>query len=304
MPNALLSAKNRILPALVTPLLPSGKLDGRSAERLIHHLYDQGVGGLYVTGSTGEGIYLDVAIRREIVEMATSLSKGRGTVIVHVGAIQGSLVGELAEHAAQAGADAVSSIPPFAGGYSWDEVHAFYADLACRSTLPVVAYHIPALTGQQHPVTTLARLLELPNIAGFKFTDLNLFAMQRLRTRLGPEHILYNGPDELLALGLQFAAHGGIGTTYNFMPELILRIYDHCQAGRFAEATAVQRQVNDIIEPLLLSQGLAASKQILVWQGLIDHPTCAAPRAGLSESQQKQLRERLSKTAIAESLIR
>src|SRR5688572_8898161 len=135
MPNPLLATDNRILPALVTPLLPDGRLDEWSAERLIDHLYAQGVGGLYVTGSTGEGIYLDFEIRRRIVEIAASRSKGKGQVIVHVGAIQASQAFELAQHAGRVGADAVSSIPPFAGGYSWDEVHAFYAELARRSPL-------------------------------------------------------------------------------------------------------------------------------------------------------------------------
>jgi N-acetylneuraminate lyase len=304
MSNPLLTAKNRILPALVTPLLPDGKLDVKSAERLINHLYDKGVGGLYVTGSTGEGIYLDPAIRRQIVEISTSLSKGRGNVIVHVGAIQGSLVQELAEHAGRSGADAVSSIPPFAGGYAWDEVYAFYANLARRSPLPVVAYYIPGLTGQNHSVANLSSLLELPGIAGFKWTDPNLYAMHRLASRFRPDQVLYNGPDEVLALGLQMAAHGGIGTTYNFMPELILEIFWHCQAGRFAEAVAVQKRVDDVIEPLLMFQGLAASKQILVWQGIIDHPTCAHPRADLNETQKKQLRERLAGTAIGSSFVR
>jgi N-acetylneuraminate lyase len=304
MPNPLLTADNRILPALVTPLLPDGRLDERSAERLIDHLYDKGVGGLYVTGSTGEGIYLDFEIRKRIVEMAVSRSKGRGKTIIHIGAIQAEKAFELAEHAGRVGADAVSSIPPFAGGYSWDEVHAFYAELARRSPLPVVAYYIPGLTGQHHSIASLATLLKLPNIAGFKYTAPDFYVMQRLLTRFGKDHVLYNGQDEALALGLQTGAHGGIGTTYNFMPELIMEIYRHCQAGRAAEAVAAQRQANDIIEPLLVFQGLAASKQILVWQGLIDHPTCAFPRASLTESQQRQLRDMLSTTAIAHTLIR
>ena len=99
MPNPLLETNNRILPALVTPLLPSGQLDEKSAERLIDHLYAKGVGGLYVTGSTGEGIYLDFEIRKRIVEIACSLSKGRGSVIVHVGSIQAAKAMELAVHA-------------------------------------------------------------------------------------------------------------------------------------------------------------------------------------------------------------
>jgi len=49
---------------------------------------------------------------------------------------------------------------------------------------------------------------------------------------------------------------------------------------------------------------LAASKQILVWQGLIDHPTCAFPRASLTEPQQRQLRDMLSTTAISHTLVR
>ena len=86
MSNPLLKTAKRILPALVPPLLPDGRLDENSAERLIGHLYRQGVGGLYLTGTTGEGIYLDFEIRRRIVEIACRLSQGRGQVIVHVGA--------------------------------------------------------------------------------------------------------------------------------------------------------------------------------------------------------------------------
>jgi N-acetylneuraminate lyase len=302
--NQLLATDNRILPALVTPLLPDGRLDEKSAERLISHLYNKGVGGLYVTGSTGEGIYLDFEIRKRIVEIAVRLSKGRGQVIVHVGAIQAAKALELAAHAGSAGADAISSIPPFAGGYSWEEVHAFYSQLARQSPLPVVAYYIPGLTGQHHSIVNLASLLNVPNIAGFKYTSPDFYMMQRLLSRFSPLQVLYNGQDEALALGLQVGAHGGIGTTYNFMPELIMQIYRHCQAGNFREAVATQRLANDIIEPLLTFQGLAASKQILVWQGLIDHATCAFPRASLTGTQQRCLRDMLSTTAIAHTLIR
>src|SRR4029078_12936916 len=235
MPNPLLATTNRILPALVTPLTSSGQLDTKSTERLIDHLYNKGVGGLYITGSTGEGIYLTAEIRKRTAEIAVNLSKGRGNVIVHVGAIQTAMAMELANHAAKIGADAVSSIPPFAGGYSWAEVHSFYSDLARASKLPVIAYYIPGLTGQQRSLDELASLLSIPNIGGYKFTDYNLYTMQRLLARFGADQIMYNGPDEMLALGLQFGAHGGIGTTYNVMPELIGEVGNLCRAGKIAE---------------------------------------------------------------------
>src|SRR6185295_16042381 len=153
-----------------------------------------------------------------------------------VGAIQAAKAVELAEHAAKVGADAVSSIPPFAGAYSWDETQAFYAELAWKSPLPVIAYYIPGLTIQGRSLDDLATLLKIPNIAGFKYTEFNLYTMQRLIARFSPDQIMYNGPDEMLALGLQFGAHGGIGTTYNFMPELIVQIAQHCREDRYADA--------------------------------------------------------------------
>jgi N-acetylneuraminate lyase len=304
MPNCLLASSNRIVPALVTPLTPGGDLDEKSTERLVNHLYHKGVGGLYITGSTGEGIYLTCEIRKRIVEIAVSLSRGYGNVIVHVGAIQTAMATELADHAAKIGADAVSSIPPFAGGYSWAEVHSFYAELASASNLPVIAYYIPGLTGQQRSLDELASLLSIPNIAGYKFTDYNLYTMQRLLARFSPDQIIYNGPDEMLAFGLQFGAHGGIGTTYNVMPELILQIAQHSRDGRYTDAVRVQKQANEVIEPLIACHGVASTKQILWWQGLIDHPHCAAPRALLSEEQRATLRRRLEATAIGPTLVR
>jgi len=304
MPTSLLDSPNRILPALVTPLTASGELDISSAERLIDHLYAQGVGGLYVMGGTGEGVYLDWPVRRRLVELAVGMSRSRGKVIAHVGAVQASQAFELAGHAAHAGVDAVASIPPFVGGCSWDEVHAFYMRLCQTSPAPVLAYYIPGLTGQAFSLDQLTLLMSHERVEGVKFTGPDLYLMQRLVARLRQGQIVYNGPDEMLALGLQMGAHGGIGTTYNFMPRQILAIAAHCHAGRFSEAIAVQGQVNEVIEALLRFQGIAATKQILYWQGLIDSPTCAAPRAGLSIAEQADLRRRLERTVISSTLVR
>ncbi len=302
MPNPLLASANRILPALVTPLTEERRLDVPSAERLIDHLYRQGAGGLYVLGSTGEGVYLDFAIRRQLAELCVQHSRGRGQVIVHVGAVQASMAYELARHAAEIGADAVSSIPPFVGGYGWEEVEDYYRQLVVAG-LPVVAYYIPFITGTAVPLERLATIGSIPGVAGFKFTDTNLYLMQRLITRLAPEQIMYNGPDEMLALGLASGAHGGIGTTYNFMPRQILAIAAHAAAGRWAEAIAEQKRVNEAIEILLSFPPLAATKQILLWQGLLDCARCAAPRALLTGDQQHALRTRLESTFLADTLV-
>lgn len=304
MPNPLLRSRNRILPALITPLTPEGDLDKKSLEHLIDHLYSSGVGGLYVTGSTGEGVYLDPAIRKQTVEIAVGMSKGHGQTVVHVGSIAATQAFEFAKHAAQCGADAVSSIPPFVGGYSWPEVLGFYKALAACSSAPVVGYYIPMLTGTSFTADQLQELMQVPNVIGFKCTDTNVYLEQRLLSRLNSDQILYHGADELLCFGLSMGAHGGIGTTYNFMPKLILEIAQLCAEGRLAEAVVAQKKANEIIEILLSYHGLAGTKHILVWQGHIASPTLAAPRVGMSPEKQAEFKEKIRKTAIGDTLIR
>jgi N-acetylneuraminate lyase len=302
--NPLLAPRNRILPALVTPLTDDGELDVPSLEHLIDHLYSSGVGGLYVTGSTGEGVYLDPEVRQEVVEIAVSLSKGHGQTVVHVGSVAASQAFDMARHAAQAGADAVSSIPPFVGGYGWPEVLGYYKRLAAASPIPVVGYYIPSLTGQSFSADQMLELMAIPNVVGFKCTDTNVYLEQRFLARMSPNQILYHGADELLAFGLAMGAHGGIGTTYNFMPKLILEIAQACAEGRLADAVSLQKKVNEIIDILLSTHGLAGTKQILVWQGHIASPTCAAPRGNLSAEQQASLRKKLMSTPLADTLVK
>ena len=55
-----------VFPAIVTPLNEKGQVDEDSTRRLIQHLYTQGIGGLYICGSTGEGLYLDRETRQYV----------------------------------------------------------------------------------------------------------------------------------------------------------------------------------------------------------------------------------------------
>jgi N-acetylneuraminate lyase len=304
MPNALLSARNRILPALVTPLTESGELDEKSLEHLIDHLYRSGMGGLYVTGSTGEGIFLDPAIRRRITEIAVAHSRGHGQVLVHVGSVAAMQAFELAKHAGQVGADGVSSIPPFVGGVSPAETLDYYRTLAASTNLPVVGYYIPSLTGGGWTIQRMVDILKLDNVVGFKFTHTDLYMLERVMSHVGREKVVYFGVDEMLCHGVACGAHGGIGTTYNFMPKLILEVAKLCAEDRFTEAVKVQKKVNEVIEVLLGFQALAATKQILVWQGHLASARCAPPRASLNVEQQQLLRQRLMQTAVADTLVR
>ena len=75
-----------ILPAAVTPLDEAGKFLPSVLEQLLARLYGAGVHGVYLCGSTGEGMLQPREQRQAIVDTAMACTPRDRTVIVHVGA--------------------------------------------------------------------------------------------------------------------------------------------------------------------------------------------------------------------------
>ena len=285
-----------ILPALMTAFTDDGAhIDRARIRKLVRHLIDSGVHGLYVGGSSGEMLLCSTEERMELLETVLDVTQNAGrpvAVIAHVGSAGTRETLALARHAARSGADAVSSVTPFYFSYGFAEVRRFYEELAAVE-LPVVIYNIPARTGMTLNEAQLGTLLSIPpNVAGMKFTSSDFYLLERLVTA-HPDKIFYNGSDEMLLSGLAAGAHGGIGTTYNFQPARMLSIYRLYHEGRMAEALANQRQANAMIEAVLDYGVLPACKALLRIGGL-DYGTCRAPFLPLSDEQYAAL----AKTAI------
>lgn len=214
---------NLMLVPIATPLKPNGQsLDEQSLRRYIEHMYRCGYEGLYVGGSSGEGYHMEEQMRRDLTVAAVKASRGSGKIVcVHVGASRNGEALRLAAHAVASGADAIASIPPYVGSPAptFDETLDYYKELvAIANGVPVICYNIPGLTGSRLSVRQLAQLLEIPGVEGIKFSDDNLPAMGQLAARC-PSKVIFNGLDGLLSFGLMSGAHGGIGTTYNILPE-------------------------------------------------------------------------------------
>jgi N-acetylneuraminate lyase len=285
-----------ILPATVTPFDDSGRFAPAVFERLLERLYGAGVHGIYVCGTTGEGMLQPVAQRMAIVETAVASTPRDRQVVVHVGAASLDEALELSSHAANAGAHAISSLPPLSGRFAFSDVLAYYDALASGSDLPLIVYYFPEISASITTTEQLETLCALPNVIGLKFTDFDLFRMQQMR---GPGRSIFNGRDEVLAAGLLMGADGGIGTFYNLLPELFVGIHAAATAGRWEEARTLQQRVNTLIAITLHFPLFPAVKQMLAWTGL-DCGACLPPRTRLSEAQRRGLRERLVEAGFDE----
>ena len=267
-----------ILPALMTAFKDDAdrSLDCGKIKKHCANLADSGVNGLYVGGSSGEMVLMSVAERKALLEAVMEAVEGRNmTVIAHVGTMSTVDTLDLARHAESVGADALSSVTPLYYKYSVREVMYYYQRIAAETALPVIIYNIPALTGLTLNKDQLGELLSIPNVGGMKFTASDFFQLERLRTDF-PDKIFYNGSDEMLLSGLAAGADGGIGTTYNFMPEKIVRIYNEFKAGNFTEALKVQSEANRIIERILKHGVLPSSKYLMKLRGM-EYGSCREP---------------------------
>src|SRR4051794_9572280 len=118
-----------VIPALVTPLDDRERVASRPMEQLLEKLYSAGCDGVYVCGQTGEGLLLSAEERKKAAEVSVQNSPRDKQVIVHVGAYRTSEAVQLAQHAARAGARAISSLPP-STAFSFDEVRNYYEAIA------------------------------------------------------------------------------------------------------------------------------------------------------------------------------
>lgn len=285
-----------ILPAILTPLNAEGRVNLASYSKLVERLYAKGVHGIYVAGQTGEGLLLPMDERMQLAEVSRAESASDKQVIVHIGAHRIAEAVELAKHAQRIGVSAVSSLPPV-GSYSFAEIKEYYQALASASDLPFLVYFFPAFAPVITSVDQILELCEIPNVVGLKFTDMNLYRLERIKAN---GKVIYNGHDEVLAAGLLMGADGGIGTFYNLVPEMFLEIYSSIQAGDNARAMNVQQRVNELIELTLRFPAMGAVKRMMTWAG-VDCGEPVGPRQGLTSEMEHGLIEALAASSFAEA---
>lgn len=279
-----------IMPALMTAFdTATESISKENTAALVKKLKSAGVNGFYVGGSSGEMVLCSVKERMELLETVMEAS-GDLTVIAHTGAMSTADAILLSRHAASVGADAISSVTPLYYKYSFREIKHYYSRLCEAVSVPVIIYNIPALTGTALDFGQLSELLSIDGVGGMKFTSPDFFLLNRLKQEF-PDKVFYNGCDEMLLSGLSAGADGGIGTTYNFMPEMFLSIYELFNNGRMKEANAVQSMANKIIAEVVSRGTLSASKQMINFSGL-DYGVCREPLLPLDEAAKNELYEK------------
>ena len=265
-----------IFPATISTFDMEGRFDPVSMRRIVRHQIDAGVHGLYVCGGTGEGLLMNFKERQELLETVLDETRGDVTVIAHVGAFQIPETIALAQHASEIGADAISALPP-SYFYKPDEISQvnYYKSIAEASEAPLLIYNIPQRTGITMTEPLYDELIQIDNVIGMKDSSGDIYTLGHLANKW-KESVIFEGEDSLLLPSLIAGAIGGIGASYNLMPELYVQLWEAYRGNNIDKAAEIQAKVNEVIRALLISPDLIGGiKQVLGWMDL----KCGAPRS-------------------------
>ena len=101
-----------IVPPLITPLSARDALDVEGLERLLDHVIKGGVSAVFILGTTGEAPSLSYRLRREMITQTVRIVSGRIPVLVGVTDTAFVESVDLAQYAADCGADAAVLTTP------------------------------------------------------------------------------------------------------------------------------------------------------------------------------------------------
>lgn len=244
-----------IIPPMVTPLTAEGELDVKGLERLIEHLISGGVHGIFLLGSTGEAPSLTYELRKELITKACEYIANRVTVLVGITdtSFQGSL--DIAEHAKNAGVDAVVIASPYYFPISEFEMIEYLECLVPKLPLPFVMYNIPSCTKLHLSVDTIRRAKQLGGI-GIKDSSGNLNYLYTLIEEFKPypDFAVIAGTESFLPKTIAKGGNGVIAGGANFFPRLFVDLYDACVRNDIPTITALEAKV-DLVQNTIYKVG-------------------------------------------------
>lgn len=262
---------NGIIPPMLTPLLSNGELDFDGVKKLVDHLIDGGVHGIFILGTTGELASLSYQVRKELIEQTANNVNNRIPFLV--GITDNSTVEslKLASLASDYGAAAVVAMPPCYFPLGKEELFEYFWELADRCELPMFLYNFPAMTKISIAVETVVRLSEHPNIIGLKDSSENSVYFQYLKYAIKREDFaLFVGPEQIMAETVLMGSNGGVNGGANLFPELYVKMYEAARVRDFETIKVLQEQIIEI-SSLLYTVGKYNSSYLKGLKGAASH---------------------------------
>jgi 4-hydroxy-tetrahydrodipicolinate synthase len=275
--------------ALVTPF-KGDAVDEGAFRDLVEWQIAEGTNGLVPVGTTGESPTLSHHEHKQVVEWCIDQAKGRVPVVAGAGSNSTREAIELAQHAEEAGADAVLVVTPYYNKPTQEGLYQHFKAINDAIGIPIIMYNIPARSVIDMSVDTMKRLYELKNIAGVKDATASMVRVSEQRAAMGEGFNQLSGED---GTALGFMAHGGhgcISVTSNVAPRLCAEFQGACLRGDYAAALKLQDKLMPLHQKLFIETSPAPIKYALSVIGKISE-TLRLPMVPIGEKSKAAVRD-------------
>jgi N-acetylneuraminate lyase len=279
-----------VWPALVTPFTVDKQVNVTVLKELTEYLIQKGAGGFYICGATGQGLSMSVRERKLVLESVLDQTNGRIPVIAQVGCLAVPDAVELARHAQDAGAKAISSIIPPNYRNQESLISYFTMVAAAAPKIPFLAY---ILAPNVNTVAFVRALLQIPTFSGVKYTGPDMYQLRQIIGLRKNNWTVFAGMDEQSVLATMWGVDGSIGSTLNVMIGLYREIYNASRTEDYGRAQELQWQANQVTETLHAFGFMGSLRAALGFLGF----DCGDPRLPalpLPAGKRQALREQLA----------
>ena len=296
-----------LIDAPFTPMYADGTVNYEIIPDYAEMLARNGLKGVFINGSSGEGYMLTEHERMSIAETwvraARKVTTTNGEpfkVIVHVGSCCVKSSRLLAEHAQKIGAWGIGAMaPPFPRINRVEELVRYCEEIACgASQLPFYFYHIPAFNGAILSMYDFLKTVDesgrIPNLAGIKYTFESLYEYNRCRRYKDGKYDMLHGQDETILPSLAMGgAQGGIGGTTNYNGRVLTGIIDAWTQGDLEAARRLQNYAQDVIDVICCFRGnIVGGKRIMKLIGYDMGPN-RTPFQNMTDEEEALLKQKL-----------
>ncbi|MBD3288108.1 dihydrodipicolinate synthetase [candidate division KSB1 bacterium] len=295
-----MTAENRydLIPAVFSPMSPDGEINLSAIESYAEYLDKNGMSKVFINGSTGESLSLTVDERKRIAEVWSRAASSKMKIIVHVGHNCLPVAKELARHTQKLNANYISAMAPnFFKPANIDHLIDFLKEIAAEAPdIPFYFYYMPAMSNQYLDMLEFVEKAQdrIPTFAGVKYTYENLLEYRNCIVHWGNKLDFLYGRDELLIHGLIAGANGSIGSNYNFIGPLYLKLVKAFRSGDMEQARLLADKTA-ALAGIVLSYGLLPVGKVYMKKLGVN---CGNVRSPLQPISKNKFREFLN--AVAE----
>ena len=231
--------------AIITPFNETG-VNYEEFGKLIEFQIENGTDAIIFLGTTGEPSTMSFEEEHVLMEYAVKKVNGRAKVIFGCGSNNTADAVMTAKKAESFGADGLLAVTPYYNKCTQNGLIAYYKAICEAVSIPVIAYNVPGRTGVEIQPATMAKIADIPNIAGIKDAGGNMSKTMETLRLVREKCDVYSGED---ALNFPILAVGGVGVISvlsNILPKEVKELCTLVKEGKLSEAMAL----NDKLLPV------------------------------------------------------